>query len=674
MDITSQQGGVTAMGTLATIAGEPVSGANVIELLPDGAAGNVAITASKHIELEGSVAGYALYSAGADRGGSVALTSLAGAISIIDGRVSNESPDGTAGAVTLAAQDDISLRSIESEGLQRGGDILIDSETGSISVSRDLDSFSAEGRGGSVSLLAEGDIETQDVRTFGAQESGDVLIVSESGSISTVNILTEAPNGTSGNVTLTAAGDIITGDIVAEGLVNGDIELSSLEGEIDTGDVFGREDNFRPSRDSARPRMIRANFSRAALSTDAADAAVVELEAERTQAFSDYFDTDLQVQDLSPAEIKTVLANVAQATGTRSAIVYVNAPSVAGDTGLEIVLFTADGTPVRLKTEGVTQAALTQTVNRFRRTLVSSARQGSRTYLTPAQQLYEWLIAPIEAELGEGEIDNLLFSMDAGLRAVPLAALHDGEQFLIEKYSLGTVPAIGLMRTDYKSLADAQMLAMGVSEFEQMSPLPAVPAEIKTITDLWNGDGFLNEQFTRQNLITQREQTPYEILHLATHAEFKAGTAEDSYIQLWDDRLRLSEVDELGWKNPAVELLVLSACQTAVGSLDAEMGFAGLSIASGVRTSVASLWSVDDAGTLALMTNFYDQLQNAEVKSEALRQAQLAMIRGEVQFEQGRLRNVNTAAEITLPSELDGISNLSHPFYWAGFAMVGNPW
>jgi len=230
------------------------------------------------------------------------------------------------------------------------------------------------------------------------------------------------------------------------------------------------------------------------------------------------------------------------------------------------------------------------------------------------------------------------------------------------------------MRTDYKSLADAQMLAMGVSEFEQMSPLPAVPAEIKTITDLWNGDGFLNEQFTRQNLITQREQTPYEILHLATHAEFKAGTAEDSYIQLWDDRLRLSEVDELGWKNPAVELLVLSACQTAVGSLDAEMGFAGLSIASGVRTSVASLWSVDDAGTLALMTNFYDQLQNAEVKSEALRQAQLAMIRGEVQIEQGRLRNVNTAAEITLPSELDGISNLSHPFYWAGFAMVGNPW
>ncbi|MEO1592241.1 MAG: CHAT domain-containing protein, partial [Cyanobacteria bacterium J06632_22] len=484
----------------------------------------------------------------------------------------------------------------------------------------------------------------------------------------------EAPNGTSGNVTLTAAGDITTGDIVAEGLVSGDIDLFSLEGEIDTGDIFGYSDGFEPSSDTARPTLNTLNFSRATLSANAADAAVVELETERTQAFSDYFDTDLQAQTLSPAEIQTVLGNVAQATGTRSAIVYVNAPSVTGDTGLEIILFTADNNPIRLKTDSVTQPELAQTVDRFRRTLVSSVRQGSSTYLPPAQQLYDWLIAPIEAELGEGKIDNLLFSMDAGLRAVPLAALHDGEQFLIEKYSLGTVPAIGLMRTDYKSLENAQMLAMGVSEFEQMSPLPAVPAEIKTITELWDGAGFLNEEFTRQNLISQRQQTPYEILHLATHAEFKAGTAEESFIQLWDDRLRLSEVDDLGWKNPAVELLVLSACQTAVGSLEAEMGFAGLSIASGVRTSVASLWSVDDAGTLALMTNFYGQLQSAEVKSEALRQAQLAMLRGDMQIEQGQLRNMSTASQIPLPSALEGVSNLSHPFYWAGFAMVGNPW
>ena len=606
----------------------------------------------------------------------VALTSLAGGITITDGRVSNESPDGTAGAVILQARDDISLVGIESEGLWRGGDIAIESDEGAISVSQDLDSFSAEGRGGSVSLLARGDIETQDVRTFGSEESGDVLIVSDEGSISTVNILTEAPNGSSGNVTLMAAGDITTGDIVAEGLVSGDVDLFSLEGEINTGDIFGYGDDVQPSRDTTQASISRANFSRATLSADAADVAVVELETERTQAFSDYFETDLQVQELSPAEIQNVLVNVAQSTGTRSAIVYVNAPSVAGDTGLEIVLFTADNNPIRLKTESVTQAELTQTVNRFRRTLVSSVRQGSSTYLTPAQQLYDWLIAPIEAELGEGEFDNLLFSMDAGLRTVPLAALHDGEQFLIEKYSLGTVPAIGLMNTDYKSLDNAQMLAMGVSEFEQLSPLPAVPAEIKTITDLWNGAGFLNEEFTRHNLISQRQQIPYEILHLATHAEFKAGTAEDSYIQLWDDRLRLSEVDDLGWKNPAVELLVLSACQTAVGSLEAEMGFAGLSIASGVRTAVASLWSVDDAGTLALMTNFYSQLQGAEVKSEALRQAQLAMIRGDVQIAQGQLRDATTAATISLPSDLEGMSSndLSHPFYWAGFAMVGNPW
>jgi CHAT domain-containing protein len=166
------------------------------------------------------------------------------------------------------------------------------------------------------------------------------------------------------------------------------------------------------------------------------------------------------------------------------------------------------------------------------------------------------------------------------------------------------------------------------------------------------------------------------MIHLATHAEFNPGTAEDSYIQLWDSKLRLSQMQELGWDNPAVDLLVLSACRTAVGNPEAEMGFAGLAVASGVKSALASLWSVSDEGTLTLMTEFYNHLQNAKVKSQALRQAQLAMLRGEVKIEAGQLRGSGMRGSVALPPEMANLTNtnLSHPYYWSGFTMIGSPW
>ncbi|MEM9149027.1 MAG: CHAT domain-containing protein, partial [Cyanobacteria bacterium P01_F01_bin.3] len=325
---------------------------------------------------------------------------------------------------------------------------------------------------------------------------------------------------------------------------------------------------------------------------------------------------------------------------------------------------------------GVTRSQLFQTVEQFRGDVVSSARRGSDYYLPGAQQLYQWLIAPIETELGAAAIDTLVFSMDEGLRALPIAALHDGNQFLVEKYSLGVVPSVNLIDAEYESMTDAQVLAMGASNFEELSPLPAVPLELDLINELWPGSAFLNETFTRQNLIDQRAQVPYRLIHLATHAEFKAGSADDSYIQLWDEKLKLSELHRFGWQYPAVDLLVLSACSTAVGSPEAEMGFAGLAVASGVRSAMASIWSVSDVGTLALMSEFYGQLQSTSTKAEALRTAQLSMLRGEVRTQDGELTRSAARSGLPLPSELGtlGESDFSHPYYWSGFTMIGSPW
>jgi CHAT domain-containing protein len=143
-------------------------------------------------------------------------------------------------------------------------------------------------------------------------------------------------------------------------------------------------------------------------------------------------------------------------------------------------------------------------------------------------------------------------------------------------------------------------------------------------------------------------------------------------------RVNTPYINQLGWNNPPVELLVLSACRTAVGDQSAELGFAGLAIATGAKSALASLWYVSDASTLGLMTEFYTHLQNSTIKAEALRQAQLAMLRGNVSIEGGELRGSEQqrGGLVLSPeiSEEEGDRNFSHPFYWSGFTLVGSSW
>ncbi len=340
---------------------------------------------------------------------------------------------------------------------------------------------------------------------------------------------------------------------------------------------------------------------------------------------------------------------------------------------LELVLVTSDGSPIRIRVAGTRRSQVVKVADEFR-SQVTNVRSVDG-YLAPAGQLYRWLVAPLEADLKALGIQNLAFVMDTGLRALPLAALHDGQQFLVEKYSVGLMPSLSLTDTRYNNIKNMQVLAMGAAKFPNLQPLPAVPVELSVITpSLWRGKSFLNEAFTLENLKEQRQRQPFGMIHLATHATFQPGAPGNSYIELWDSKLRLNQLSQLGWNDPPVELLVLSACRTALGDEQAELGFGGLAVQAGVKSALGSLWFVSDEGTLALMTQFYQQLKTSPIKAEALRQAQLAMLKGRVHIEGGKL--LTGKESVPLPPELAKLKdkNFEHPYFWAAFTMVGSPW
>jgi filamentous hemagglutinin family protein len=402
---------------------------------------------------------------------------------------------------------------------------------------------------------------------------------------------------------------------------------------------------------------------------------VAVLEQSRSLEFSNYFGDDFSSNAATVETVRDALSDVEQQTGTRSAIVYVTLL----ENQIDLVIFTAHDQPLRKTVSNVSRSQLLETAKTFRTKILDPRYRDSQQYLKSAQQLYQWLIAPLETELNAQSIDTLLFSMDSGLRSLPIAALHDGQQFLIEKYSLSLIPSVTLTDMRYRPLQNTEVLGMGASQFAHLNPLPAVPVELETITQyLWRGNAFLEQQFTRENLIQQRREYPYPIIHLATHGEFRPGNPSQSYIQLWgEEQIKLDELRKLGWHEPPVELLVLSACRTALGDEQAELGFAGLAVQAGVKSALASLWYVSDEGTLGLMTEFYTHLSQVKIKSDALRKAQLAMIKGDVIIESGQLRgSLSRGAVVQLPQGLaqSETMNLSHPYYWAGFTMIGSPW
>jgi CHAT domain-containing protein len=417
----------------------------------------------------------------------------------------------------------------------------------------------------------------------------------------------------------------------------------------------------QPVEDSTLEKILQqGNFSEA----------IRAIEQDWKADYQEYFSTTFLNSLQTGEQIAKSISAIAIETKTNPAVIWMLPRSQQ----LELLLVTPGKAPIYQSIPEANQEILLQTVKELTQEITSPHKTRRISYLTPSQKLYQWMIAPLSPFLEAEKIDTLLFCVGGGLRTFPWATLHDGKQFLVEKYNLALIPAFSLIEHRYIDIRQAKILAMGASEFTNLNPLPAVPIELSTITQKGQGNAFLNQEFTLENLQTQRRKEHYKIVHLATHAEFQPGVPQNSFIQLWQSQINLAQIKQLGWNNPPVELLVLSACRTALGDKDAELGFAGLTVQAGVKSALASLWYVSDAGTLALMSEFYQQLKTAKIKSEALRKAQIAMIQGKVKLTQGKLESSRGGMLLPLSLAEIGEPNLKHPYYWAAFTAIGSPW
>ena len=312
--------------------------------------------------------------------------------------------------------------------------------------------------------------------------------------------------------------------------------------------------------------------------------AVSRIEQNWEDDYQKYFEQDFSARAKTAEAISKTLSRLAVQTEKKPALIY----AISRTDQLELILILPDRPPILRSVPSAKQEKLLSVVTEFTSEIRNPVKLNTTSYLEPAQQLYKWIVAPLETDLQTAKIETLLFCVGEGLRTVPLAAMHDGQQFLIQKYSLARIPAFKLTDINYTDLRNAQVLAMGASDFAETANkerLPAVPLELGAIARQWPGQSFLNQDFTIVNLQSQRRQQKYGIIHLATHAEFRPGTPNNSYIQFWDTQLGLDQMRDLKWNNPPLELLVLSACRTALGDKEAELGFCRLSAA--IRSKIS---------------------------------------------------------------------------------------
>lgn len=637
-------------------------------------------------------------------GGAVAFTSTTGGISTGAIDTSSSAVAG-AGAVNLVGNSDIVVDSIDARGLftfAAGGDVDITTD-GSLRVTN-------------VIGFGLNSIDTSG--TFGAGD-GDINITHGGGLTSTPFVVTDSStNGTAGGITTgseTIASGSFPGNYI-QGTSPGRISISTTvpippppppttiptdpdldpDPNPDGSDVDGScppncdyvddsgdpDDGLAGEAGTTNLAQIKAKLEKIFEQTNVNPALVY---AFFVQADSDSPNIDGSFLKENKLKTKTDKATAQWEFRGDRLIDFLNAEDrfftldekLNGDDVLELVMVTAKGKVVRYRIADATRSKVMAEARKFVRS-VTSVRSGT-TYLRPAQYLYDVFLRPLEADIKKEDIKNISFIMDDGLRALPIAALHDGEEFVVEKYSIGLMPSFSLTNvSEYVEPRNNLLLAMGASEFSDQEDLPAASLEARLIADeIWQnggGDALVNQRFTVEELIEARSRKPYGIVHLATHGDFRSSKAGESYIQFKNERVALNDLQKLQLGAPPIELLVLSACRTAFGDRQAELGFAGLALASGAKSVIGSIWYVDDAATMGLMTELYESLQSFPIKAQALQQAQQALLYGKVRQEGNQLITNNES--ILLPPEYAslGTTDLSHPYYWSGFTIVGNPW
>ncbi len=294
-----------------------------------------------------------------------------------------------------------------------------------------------------------------------------------------------------------------------------------------------------------------------------------------------------------------------------------------------------------------------QAVARLVEDLVFSMSYGQdEAWREPARRLYDILIKPIEDRLAPGS--SLIIVPDGPLRALPFAALvsEDG-RFLVQRTGVSVAPALaysqpGETRGDENLSVVAASLQREVTlPAGYFAALQGTEAEARIAAG--NGSpGQLIQDFRKAELVTALSDRPVDILHLATHASFN-GRSDRAFIVANGEAIRLSELRDLiaagRRRGDELDLLILSACETAVGDDEASMGLAGAAVQAGALSAIASLWQVDDIGTSELMRQFYSRYRTGRGRSEALRDAQLAL--------------------------LEAGGNNARPNVWAAFTLLG---
>ena len=313
------------------------------------------------------------------------------------------------------------------------------------------------------------------------------------------------------------------------------------------------------------------------------------------------------------------------------------------------------GQPLKHYVNSVKQSEVEKTAIDLRAHLLR--RNRPEEVIKNATQLYEWLIEPLEPDLENSkEVKTLVFVLDGVLRNIPMSVLYDGKrkEYLMQKpYALALVPGLQLFDLRPLQRERLEVLIAGVSEQRQVeqrtfSELPSVQEELQQVAKIVTSESVLNAKFTEANLQQKSNSGAFSAVHIATHGKFSSDP-EETYILAYDQLLKSSDLNNLLRINNqsssrSVELLVLSACETAQGDKRATLGLAGIAVRAGARSVLSTLWQVSDPSTAELMGQFYKELTNSGVtKAEALHQAQLAL------FQQYKA-----------------------PYYWAPYVLVGN--
>lgn len=313
---------------------------------------------------------------------------------------------------------------------------------------------------------------------------------------------------------------------------------------------------------------------------------------------------------------------------------------------LELIADFADG--MRQFTVPVSSLQVVESVRNFRSRL---EKRTTREYLPYSQELYGWLLRPLESELAAHDVKTLVFVPDGALRTIPMSALHDGQAFLVARYAVATTPSLAL--TDIQAAPvekSPRALLNGLTQAVQgFSELPNVEAELQAVGQLYRGKVLKDQEYVVGKVESELDKNPYSVVHIASHGQFESDVRK-TFLLAYDGKLTMDSLEKLispsRYRDQPISLLTLSACQTAAGDDRAALGLAGVAVKAGASSALASLWFINDQSASMLVAEFYAQLRQPGMsKAHALQNAQLRMLADK---------------------------RFSHPSYWSPFLLIGN--